>query len=171
MALPATKSHVRPWNTDEIRAKLSRLNCDPVMVHAAIVMNEMPCLACQHTPGRERYVMPTKQQGKQCKCVTMGGAESRCWRCDGTGLATMADRVCQSCHGIQREMLTVGAVQHSADELMRYTCQQLKQVDHVSSDGSQVTGIRIISVAANAVREGTSPARLMESHERSNSGD
>lgn len=152
MALPATRggTSVRTWNTNEIREKLSRMNCDPVIAHARIMMNELPCLACQHTGGRERYALSGKQLGKPCKCITAGGADSLCWRCDGTGMATRADRICQSCHGSQREMLTVGAVQHSADVLMQYTCQQLKQVDHVSSDGSQQKKIEVVFLSRDA---------------------
>lgn len=169
-SLPASKggTSVRTWSTNENRERLSRMGVDPILTHARILLDQMPCLAC-HGEGRERFSLPDKQKGKPCPSCRPGLEDSRCWRCDGTGLANMTDRTCQSCHGNRREKLTVAAVQHSADELMAITCQKLKQVDHISSDGSQVQGIQIVLVdspaqvqAATGVRI---PPQLMESHE------
>ncbi len=171
MALPATRGgNVRSWNTDEIRAKISKRGADPIEAHIRILKDEQHCLAC-HGEGRVRYALPEDQQ-KACRCV-VDAPDPDCWRCDGAGVAVRSDRVCVSCHGSRRETLTVPQLQNSANELMRYTCQTLKQVDHTSSDGSQVTGIRIIAVHAPQVieAEGASAARLMEPHERGNSGD
>lgn len=103
----------------------------------------------------------------------------RCSVCDGEGKQPIEgqqgkfhDRKCSSCKGRGREIIkTETRLQAAFDIQDRAGVARQKQTDHVSTDGSHVTGIRIISVAANAVREGTSPARLMESHERSNSGD
>jgi RecJ-like exonuclease len=132
VALPLTKGRTghRTWNTDEIRARISRSNIDPIETHIRILSDQQHCLAC-HGDGRVRYELADAKR-KACQCVD-GMPDSLCWRCDGTGIAARADRVCVSCHGDRRETLTVAQLQASANELMRYTCQQLKQVEHTGT--------------------------------------
>lgn len=83
-------------------------------------------------------------------------------------------RECQSCHGRGREIIDPRTRLMASTEIMdRAGLPKEKQVDHVSSDGSQVTGIRIIAVEAPRVieAEGTSAARLMEAEGKGHSGD
>jgi DnaJ-class molecular chaperone len=159
------RTSVRSWNTNEIRERISRSDADPIGAHIRILRDEQHCLAC-HGDGRVRFALDEKKR-KACQCV-VDAPDPQCWRCDGTGTAERADRVCVSCHGSRRETLTVQQIQNSANELMKYTCQALKQVDSISSDGSAgVTGIQVVFVDAKRAIEttGTSAARLMEGKE------
>jgi hypothetical protein len=138
--LPRTKGgSVRTWSTDEIRTRLDTSGADPIGAHIRILRDEQHCLAC-HGDGRIRYDVPAEQQ-KACQCV-VDAPDPECWRCDGTGIAVMKDRICNSCHGDKREKLTVAQVQASANELMKYTCQTLKQVE---VSGNVDVGVSMVS--------------------------
>lgn len=170
MALPLSKQGLtrRTWTTDENRGRLHACGFDPFLHLVALASNNIPCPHCQRTNGKARYTLPRARRSP-CSC---DGADAECWQCEGTGTTLRAERICRKCHGMRTGVVSEDQQINACTKLMPYVAQQLKQVDHVSSDGSQVTGIRIISVRADTVIEaGTSSARLMEAHERGNSGD
>lgn len=87
--------------------------------------------------------------------------ELHCLACHGTGLVG-EDTVCGECKGDKRQKLTVAQLQASAEVLMKYTCQTLKQVDNISSDGSGLAGIQVVFVDAHRVGGGTDKPLLMD---------
>ncbi len=164
MALPLTKAgHVRTWSADEIRLMLRRMGADPILHMAQIMVNDFPCPDCQRTKGKARYTLPRSRRGA-CAC---GGADKGCWQCEGTGTTIRAERVCRKCHGMMKGVAPIELQGHMATKLAPYVAQQLKQVDHISSDGSQRGGmvVRFLEERSGNVLViespiGTSAARL-----------
>lgn len=121
-----------------------------------VMQGNMKCRTCKGL-GLKRYRLSERRQAP-CTCED----PVKCWRCAGTGKQLWNERVCQSCRGDGEEVVSPETSLNAAKYLAPYISQQLKQVDHVSSDGSRVTGIRIIAVAAQpAIETGAAHARLM----------
>lgn len=139
LPLSAGRTSLRSWDANEIRARISKSDADPIGAHIRILRDEQHCLAC-HGDGRVRYALGDEKR-KVCKCV-VDAPDPSCWRCDGTGTAERSDRVCVSCHGSKRETLTVAQLQNSANELMKYTCQQMKAIE---VSGSVDIGVSLIA--------------------------
>ncbi len=165
--------HLTVWDSDELRRMLASMDADPMEKMARIMINDVPCPHCQRTEGKARYTIPRSRRGP-CQCIVGEKAEAGCWRCEGTGITIRADRVCRKCHGMRKGVCSEELQGHMATRLAPYVARQLKQVDHISSDGSQLTGIRIIAVEAGPrviETEGTSAARLMSAAGGGESGD
>lgn len=150
-----------------VKAVLARTGYNPALGTVLIASNEVRCTVCRGG-GKTRYKLSDDVAGRRCSCMDEDPeqpdqANANCWKCDGSGQQLAEERTCQSCWGQLWEPMKPEVMLKANDMLLKRLDPELKQVDHVSSDGSRNTWVLVRAEHAPNVIEtsGTASARLM----------
>lgn len=137
----------------KVREILQRLGHCPFEGMVRLAENSVTCGVCRGNP-EDPSTCKTRCKLKlevACQCIAMDDADSEedktadpdCWRCSGTGMATLGLRTCQSCYGTGMEAISPELRGKMEAELGAYVQAKLKHVEHANDkDNPLIQGYR-----------------------------
>lgn len=143
-------------NTKELQELLRSMKCDPRVIMALVVNNELPCGVCRgqgRTPYALKPILRFKcehcsyncnqdgvagQDGQPGRIAGDGKAFASCPQCGHEPEVRLASRICLSCYGSLLENCNPKLRQEAAAELLMYLLPKRKAIELTGADGGPV---------------------------------